>query len=77
MTIEIANGTARALWTDAVDLRELGPCTVERASTVDFNFLTQEWEVRIQSDHAPLFAHSDRSTCLQWEHDHDHLLLAQ
>jgi hypothetical protein len=75
MTLLIANGCVRALWTDAIPLRNLGPCTVERASTVDFNPTSQEWEVRVRADRPPLFCHPDRSRCLQWETDHDHLLL--
>lgn len=74
-------GEARCLYTDQVDLRALGTLRIERASTIDFNLHTQEWEVRRQpgkpwaSTTPPLFAHASREVCLRWEHDHDLLLL--
>lgn len=79
------NGQCRTLWTDAVDLRALGPCQVARASTIDFNGDTQEWEVRrawpetttddTPARHPALFSHRSREACLQWEQTHEALLL--
>lgn len=68
-------GTVMCLYTDAVDLRALGTLRIERASTIDFNPSEQEWEVRRAPGLPPLFAHASRDVCLQWEHDHDLLLL--
>lgn len=68
-------GTGRCLYTDQVDLRALGTLRIERASTIDFNRQTQEWEVRRNAVLPPLFAHASHDVCRQWEHDHDLLLL--
>lgn len=40
------DGCVRMLWDDAVNLRELGPVVVERASHVEFNNATKMWEVK-------------------------------
>lgn len=62
------DGTAHCLWTEAVPLHELGRLELQRASTVEFNSETQEWEVRLASDpDVVAFSHSSRDTCLEWE----------
>lgn len=38
------DGTVHALWNDHLPLRELGTISVERASNVEFNPATGEWE---------------------------------
>jgi len=64
------DGTARTLWTDSLPLRELGTLSIRRASWIDFNEHTQEWEVRFDP-HAddPVFTNATRSECIRWEHD--------
>lgn len=70
------DGTARCLWTEALPLHELGRLEIQRASTVDFNPTTQEWEVRLASDpEAVAFSHSSRETCLNWERETINALL--
>ncbi len=64
------DGTVGALWTDALPLGELGPMTVRRASWIDFNEHTQQWEVRFDphADNAE-FSHASRAECLRWEQE--------
>ena len=66
-----ADGTARTLWTDALPLQELGRLFVHRASWIDFNEHTQQWEVRL-TPHADkaVFTHASRAECITWEHQH-------
>lgn len=62
------DGMAYCLWTEKLPLRELGRLAVQRASTVEFNPDTQNWEVRLASDPEALaFSHPSRETCLKWE----------
>ena len=61
-------GTANCLWTEAVPLTELGRLDIQRASTVEFNPTTQQWEVRLASDPGVVaFSHQSRQVCLAWE----------
>lgn len=41
-----ADGNVKALWNDQLPLRELGDIRVERASDVELNPETLEWEAR-------------------------------
>lgn len=64
------DGNARCLWTEALPLGELGRLDIQRASTVEFNAQTQEWEVRLASDpDVVAFSHPSRETCLHWERE--------
>jgi hypothetical protein len=60
------NGTARCLWTDAISLHELGRLEITRASHIEFNNATQQWEVRDRKGKVRFIARS-RSACLDWE----------
>ena len=63
-------GTANCLWTEAVPLAELGRLDIQRASTVEFNPTTQQWEVRLASDPGVVaFSHQSRQECLVWERE--------
>jgi hypothetical protein len=74
MTFRITSeGVILTLWTDLIDLRLLGDCEVERASTIDFDHATQKWVVRVE--HSELFTHESREVCLQWEHDNEDTIL--
>jgi hypothetical protein len=70
------DGTVRCLWTETLPLQELGRLDIQRASTVEFNRATQQWEVRLASKpEAVSFSHSSRETCLQWERNTINALL--
>ena len=69
MNITIAfnsDGTAQCLWTEALPLHELGRLEITRASNIEFNNTTQQWEVSDQKGRVRFFARS-RSVCLEWE----------
>jgi len=40
---------------------------IHRATTIDFNNLSEAWEVK-DNDGEILFANASRSACLQWQH---------
>ena len=59
-------GTAHCLWTEALPLHEIGRLQITRASDIEFNNSTQQWEVKDQRGHIRFFSKS-RSVCLEWE----------
>jgi hypothetical protein len=63
------DGTAHCLWTDAISLHQLGRLEITRASQIEFNNLTQQWEVIDRKGRIRFFARS-RSACLEWEEQH-------
>jgi hypothetical protein len=63
------NGVIGCFYTEAIDLRELGELTVSRASHVEFNHDTQQWEVRNLVG-VVLHQHPSRAECLEWEQQH-------
>ena len=60
------DGTALCLWTEAVPLHELGRLEIHRATNIEFNNTTQQWEVIDQKGKVRFLAKS-RSACLEWE----------
>jgi len=69
MNIQITfnpDGTALCLWTDALPLHELGRLEIHRATNIEFNNLTQQWEV-IDRKGKVRFVARFRSDCLEWE----------
>lgn len=89
MTIDFSptDGTARCLHSDLIPLQSIGTLTVRRASSVEFNEQTQQWEVhhatkRVQVTVFPpktwpviLFKNPSRQACLDWEEQHFEELL--
>jgi hypothetical protein len=72
MTITFhSDATASCLHTDAIPLQSLGHCRTRRASWIDFNEHTQEWEVRFDP-HATTAEYSNpsRQDCLNWERNY-------
>ena len=67
-----ADGIGHCLHTDAIPLQSLGTLTVQRATTIEFNASTQQWEVKDAAG-AILFTNPSRSCCLAWELDHFNL----
>jgi hypothetical protein len=69
MNIQISfkpDGTAQCLWTEALPLHELGRLEITRASDIEFNNSTQQWEVKDRRGGVRFFSKS-RSSCLEWE----------
>lgn len=62
-------GTGHCLYTEAVDLSSIGPLQIARASNIEFNQATQQWEVR-GSEEQLMFQNRSRSVCLAWEHQY-------
>ena len=60
------DGTAQCLWTEALNLRELGKLESHRATNIEFNNTTQQWEVR-DSENQLLHTNPSRDECLAWE----------
>ena len=63
------DGTGAGLYTELIDLREIGSLEIVRASEIEFNETTQQWEV---FDFTGSRVHSDpsREACLRWERQH-------
>ena len=65
------NGTAHCLWTEAVPLQELGHLEITRATNIEFNNATQQWEVKDRRGRVRFIAKS-RAACLEWEQQNLH-----
>ena len=60
------SGRAKALYTEDINLRSLGALHIERATQIEFNNATQQWDV-LNLDAKPLFSSVSREDCLDWE----------
>ena len=62
-------GTIDCLYTEAIDLRELGKLEISRATDIRFNSQTQQWDVHAAGENSDqvLFSNPSRSECLRWE----------
>jgi hypothetical protein len=60
------DGTTQCLWTEVLPLHELRRLEIHRASNIEFNNSTQQWEVKDRRGEVRFFARS-RSECLEWE----------
>jgi hypothetical protein len=68
LTID-SKGNGHCLYTEQIDLRQLGQLQIVRAAQIEFNHQTFEWEVK-DPENQLLFHHASRSTCLAWEQQH-------
>ena len=63
------NGMGRGLYTEAIDLGRIGPLSVARATTIEFDNKTHYWRVR-DPDGFAMFNSPSRQECLDWERRH-------
>ena len=60
-------GTVTGLYTELIELSRLGRLEITRATSIEFNPATQQWDVT-DAGGAILFSDASRSRCLAWEH---------
>jgi hypothetical protein len=65
LTFDVS-GNGRCLYTEQLDLNTIGKLEIRRASEIEFNNQTQEWEVR-RPENQLLYSHASRAMCLNWE----------
>ena len=58
-------GMGSCLYSELIDLSSIGPLKIRRATTIEFNHKSQEWQVRRKGK--TLFSHQSRAVCLNWE----------
>ena len=69
-TVTPAYAEAVLAFAEELDLAAIGPLTITRASTIEFNAASQLWEVRLASSPATVvFSDPSREKCLVWERD--------
>ena len=62
------DGTGHAVYTEALPLAQLGQLSMRRASVVEYNEATQQWEVFLASNPEQVaYSHPSRSECIRWE----------
>jgi hypothetical protein len=62
-----SGGQVECLYTEAIDLRELGKLTITRATDIRFEESSQQWKVHEAETDTVLFSNPSRSECLVWE----------
>jgi hypothetical protein len=60
------DGQGRGLHTEAIDLGQIGPLVIERATRIEFDNKTQCWRVYDNAGFA-MFNSPSRQNCLDWE----------
>jgi hypothetical protein len=63
------DGVGHGLYTDAIDLGQIGRLTIKRATTIEFDNKTQNWRVRDNTGFA-MYSSPSRQKCLDWERRH-------
>lgn len=61
------SGTVRSVYSDKLSLAGHGTMEVKRASTIEFNSASQQWEVRWAGESDPVFSDPSRDECVKWE----------
>ena len=60
------DGLGHALYSECIELGRIGPLTVKRATTIEFDNQAQMWRVKDRTGFA-LFNSPSRQECLDWE----------
>lgn len=63
------DGKGRCLYSEIIDLSGIGPLSMRRATTIEFDNAIQHWVVR-DPDGTELFSNPSRQVCLDWEREH-------
>ena len=63
------DGQGHGLYTEAIDLRQIGPLVIERATHIEFDNKAQYWRVHDNTGFA-MFNSQSRQECLDWERQH-------
>ena len=63
------DGNGRCLYSEIIDLSGIGPLSMRRATTIEFDDAIQRWIVR-SLDGVRLFDNPSRQVCLDWEREH-------
>lgn len=71
------DGSAKCLWTDRIDLTQIGNLKVRRASRIEFDNASGLWEVWIQGQAIAIFRATSRQACLDFEHETMNRALAE
>jgi len=62
-----SDGSAKCLWTEAIDLSAIGTLRIYRASKIEYNNARGLWQVTINGCMQPSFEASTRQACIDWE----------
>jgi hypothetical protein len=62
-------GKVACLYTEAIDLRSLGPLEIRRLTDVRFDDETQQWEVVMAGTGEIVHRDPSREVCLAWERE--------
>ena len=60
------DGLGHGLYTEAIDLGQIGPLVVRRATTIEYDNHSQYWRVKDRTGFC-LFNSPSRQECLDWE----------
>lgn len=63
------DGLGRCLYSELIDLKQIGPLQINRASHIEFNNEKQRWEVQNLKGRVLFFSRS-YAVCLAWEQQH-------
>ena len=61
------DGSAQCVWRDEIPRLRLGKLSVKRASNVEFNEATEEWEVRLVGSTEVIHSEPTRAGAIAWE----------
>jgi len=64
-----SQGTGHCLYMELIDLKTVGSLNITRATNIEFNHQTENWEVKDLQNQL-LFNHPSRQICLEWEQQH-------